>query len=965
MLSSPRTTLLVLATSIAALVLPAQASAAGLAVNITARPPLVEDSRATSIAWTVHQGRSIATGVSIACRIDGRAFRTCASPMSLIGQPQGKHSFVVTATKRVDGRTLSGAAVVNWTVDTVRPGAPAVKGGGAAWSASAVAVTASGSAEAGSGIKRYDSQLSADNGATWSTVTRAGASRTISTPGATRVRFRAVDNAGNHGVFLTTSARVDNVPPTVPTVSGGSSSWSNAATRSIVATSSDSYSGVHHLEFATSSDGGATWSALQVGSTATISAEGTTLVRFRAVDAVGNTSGYSISPIADATVKLDRAAPTGTLAGVPTWSVGAITTINGTHADLSGVASWYVRYAGGPTPTDFCTSAAASPWSCPNIDTTSMTNGSYTVQLWATDVAGNAGLLDSAPTTVDNGTPVGTASFTSEVSFPQYQHAVGTQKWFNSGHAGSFTVTVAASDPSGIASVTFPALGTLWTGGGVDTSAPYVATYTWAVGAAAPGAVTALITDNSAETGNAPFTITDDTTAPSPGTVTYTAGYTTADTSLVVAAASDASGVASWSVDRRSAPLADDVCSPWSAWAPLGAITTTGAHSDATSDFMCYQYSYVATDNVGNVLDNPGGTLKRRNPVTLSLTGGPVDIVENGASSGYVVSLSAPQGGVTHVTSTTTAPHTTFNPSNPGSFDFAAGATGPQQVYVIPVDTQDCDPDGTYSIDVEARDWANVLVASASIPMTRDDTMCTNIVVDDGNGDVAEAGAGNDVCFHLDAQPARDVTVTGAFATNTDATVSGPVTWTTVDWATSKCFTIDDVDDSLDEAAETDQFSLQVAPQYAALAPAPLTVNITDNDYTDTYVSGTMAVDVDAPGTTNDGPASIWAPTSPVPDASWIATKNGPFVTGPFIFTSTFVVPVGATNRQVVAYYVGDDRASATINGVGPSASACYNCVPGTYSQPLLVGTNTLRFDVPNSSGNGGMAFKAVVTYSL
>jgi outer membrane protein assembly factor BamB len=56
--------------------------------------------------------------------------------------------------------------------------------------------------------------------------------------------------------------------------------------------STDSGPGFAGYKYETSTDGGTTWSALRNGPTATVKTVGTTLVRFEALDAYGNTSGW-------------------------------------------------------------------------------------------------------------------------------------------------------------------------------------------------------------------------------------------------------------------------------------------------------------------------------------------------------------------------------------------------------------------------------------------------------------------------------------------------------------------------------------------------------------------------------------------------------------------------------------------------------------------------------------------------
>ena len=69
-------------------------------------------------------------------------------------------------------------------------------------------------------------------------------------------------------------------------MSGGSSAWKNVASVTVSASGSTDApgSGIAGYEHETSTDGGANWSARRPGRLARVTAEGETLVRFRAVD---------------------------------------------------------------------------------------------------------------------------------------------------------------------------------------------------------------------------------------------------------------------------------------------------------------------------------------------------------------------------------------------------------------------------------------------------------------------------------------------------------------------------------------------------------------------------------------------------------------------------------------------------------------------------------------------------------
>jgi hypothetical protein len=61
--------------------------------------------------------------------------------------------------------------------------------------------------------------------------------------------------------------------------------------------SSDSAPGFLGYKYETSVDGGVTWGALRTGATATVKTVGTTVVRFEALDAYGNSSGWVLDTV--------------------------------------------------------------------------------------------------------------------------------------------------------------------------------------------------------------------------------------------------------------------------------------------------------------------------------------------------------------------------------------------------------------------------------------------------------------------------------------------------------------------------------------------------------------------------------------------------------------------------------------------------------------------------------------------
>jgi hypothetical protein len=282
----------------------------------------------------------------------------------------------------------SGGAV--W-IDRTAPTTPtSVTGGSLSWQkVPSITFTASGSTDAGgSGLAGYQYRTSTDGGTTWSQPQSGPA--TISSDGTTLVQMRAIDNAGNVSASWAPSvngaqntAKIDNTPPSLPAVSGGSAVWQNVPSVQITASgSADSEAGMNHYEYRTSTDGGQTWTnGPSPSASVTVTAEGSTWVEFRSVDNLGNASAWT--PVSAASqADIDRTAPaTPVVSGAPPgWSSAASVTLTATATDAtSGVASYTYR----TSPDGLTWTSGTGP------SVTVSAEGDTQVQFQATDQAGN------------------------------------------------------------------------------------------------------------------------------------------------------------------------------------------------------------------------------------------------------------------------------------------------------------------------------------------------------------------------------------------------------------------------------------------------------------------------------------------------------------------------------------------------------------------------------------------------
>jgi hypothetical protein len=307
-------------------------------------------------------------------------------------------------------------------IDRTVPTAPNVVGGGSLWKAgTSVSVSATGSSDAGSGVANYEYQTSTD-ATTWSATT-AGSRATITTQGHSYVRFRAVDKAGFVSAWSQVDVWFDGSDPTVPTVSGGSNSWTNASSVNISAAgATDAVSGIFNYQYRKSTDGGNTWSLPVNGSSVNITAVGETVVQFRSTDNAGRHSAYApATPTAGSTVRIDRIAPSdpSVTNDSQTWKdVASVAVAASGSTDTGGAAmNHYERQ----TSTDGGTTWSALT-SGSSISVTA--EGETLVRFQAVDGAGNRSALVQATVRIDRSAPTaatvsgGSLSWTVPGTYP-------------------------------------------------------------------------------------------------------------------------------------------------------------------------------------------------------------------------------------------------------------------------------------------------------------------------------------------------------------------------------------------------------------------------------------------------------------------------------------------------------------------------------------------------------------------
>ena len=176
-------------------------------------------------------------------------------------------------------------------------------------------------------------------------------------------------------------------------------------------------------------------------------------------------------------------------------------------------------------------------------------NSTTTVKFRAYDNLGNEEAVGLQDILLD-GTPPNLSLTLTENPASAAQHVSGSTLFYRPGAGGgTVRVTATAADPqTGVTSVDFPSI-TNVTGGSSQTSSPYTEDYTWSASTTDAAAHDVVATNGAGATTNTPFTLTQDSAAPTGQSVTLTGAgapyYGSASVSFTSATATTAPGRAS------------------------------------------------------------------------------------------------------------------------------------------------------------------------------------------------------------------------------------------------------------------------------------------------------------------------------------------------------------------------------------------------------------------------------------
>ena len=492
-------------------------------------------------------------------------------------------------------------------------------------------VTDAGSGVASSGtVTRYKAALSANACGAYSVdaVQTNGGAITLADASCYYWTFTAAptDNVGNttSANLTSTVVKVDTAAPTISWTTPSAAAYAAAGSYTPAWTVTDAVSGVASSGTVTrykATLSGATCGAYSVdavqtnGGAVALAAGSCYYWSFTAAPADNAGNVASGASLTSSVVKVDSDAPSITwttpAAGTSLSSSTSISLAFSTSDGGAGLAS--VSLQRQKATVSIPGSCAGVAWSDDGsaVDVLGLTSRSVTGLLtgscyrWtitATDQVGNESSSTSGVRLVDTSAPTFGVSATGG-------YANGTTVYIGASASGTVTLTAtAADDESGIAGVTFGALSatTGYTPGSslplLDTSAPYSLAIDF-TSAAVSTSLTVSTENGTGATASSTISIVPDGSAPSISVTSPVSFTIQAATAISLAwEESDASGVASRSVQRKRAAIPASGSCADASYSNDGAATTAGSsRSDSNlATGYCYRYVITATDNVGN-----------------------------------------------------------------------------------------------------------------------------------------------------------------------------------------------------------------------------------------------------------------------------------------------------------------------------------------------------------------------------
>ncbi len=432
----------------------------------------------------------------------------------------------------------------------------------------------------------------------------------------------------------------------------------------------------YRLDSSTSTAG----SPSSVGSTGTATISSLTIPSAgdgaHTVYALGNASPFASQ--ASVGIVTDTTAPTVSAQLTPAanaagWNNSAPVAVALSATDGSGSGVAQIKYT--TDGTDPTTSGTAVVYA-----TALSIAANTTIRYFATDSAGNASGVQAQLVKIDSLVPANAISLSSVTGAFL---SAGTV-YYRGSSVGSFALTNALTDTggsgaasSGTAALAGTSTGFAHTSSLVATPAggPYVSNaFSWSAGTTSSPTETVTGSDVAANSATTVLTLTNDSAAPTGGSVDATglggtAGRYSSSLTLHLGfskGTDSGSGLAATGAQllRATAALAsagtsDGACGSYGSYAQMGSNDPASLVTDVVpTDNQCYRYEYVVPDNVGNLATytSPDIKVETAAPGSLTPTTGVVTAVTGAGAqfdSGSTVYYNPAQAGSFTVDSNT------------------------------------------------------------------------------------------------------------------------------------------------------------------------------------------------------------------------------------------------------------------------------------------------------------------------
>ena len=350
--------------------------------SITSAPDNITNQTTASFSFyaTPPSGGSIS---SYECNLDSAGWATCVSPKSYTGLTQGSHTFEVRSIDNLSN--VSDPTSYNWIIDTTNPTLTITDKPAATTNSATAQFKFSGADTGGASIEKYYCELDSAG----FTECASPKNYTALSEGSHTVNVKVMDTAGNTSSVQTYSWDVDLTVPTL-TLLTKPNSLTNQTTASFTFSATDP-SGGTISGYECKMDGGTAASCTSGVSYSSLAA-GAHSFEVSAIDAAGN---YSAAVSYSWTI--DTTPPTVTITAKPSANSNSATAVFGfTGMDTGGgsVAGFKCKLDSG----SYSTCASGGSYS-------SLSEGSHTVSIYASDTAGNDGTPVTYTWTVDTVAP--------------------------------------------------------------------------------------------------------------------------------------------------------------------------------------------------------------------------------------------------------------------------------------------------------------------------------------------------------------------------------------------------------------------------------------------------------------------------------------------------------------------------------------------------------------------------------